>query len=312
MITPSLLDKLDFHLIRVLHTVLTERSVSRAADRLDMHQPAVSAALRRLREVAGDPLLVRSGANMVPTDAGLRMIESSAEILRAVQALFSDARDFDPAQESRVLRLMASDYLGPQLLPHLMVKLRSLAPRCQIEVHPLTDRETSYRQLAQGEMDVVLINGFEPTPKMHGSPLFDDDLVCLVANDHPAIQEGWTVESWLAAEHLSPAPFPAYARGYVDSQLERLGLVRNCVVRCTQFGLLPEIVARSHLVVTSGRRYVTRFTEYLPLTVLPCPIQFPRMAFEQVWHDRTDDSAAGRWLREQIHAAASSLRTPLP
>ena len=81
MIDQALFDKMDFHLIRVLHTVLTERSVSRAALRLGMHQPAVSAALRRLREIARDPLLVRSGAVMVPTDIGLRMIEPSAAIL---------------------------------------------------------------------------------------------------------------------------------------------------------------------------------------------------------------------------------------
>ena len=86
-----LFDKIDLHLIRVLHTVLTERSVSRAALKLGMYQPAVSAALKRLRELAGDPLLVRSGAAMVPTDAGLRMIEPSASILRAAEVLFSDA-----------------------------------------------------------------------------------------------------------------------------------------------------------------------------------------------------------------------------
>ncbi|MDP3411670.1 MAG: LysR family transcriptional regulator, partial [Polaromonas sp.] len=93
----ALFDKIDLHLIRVLNTVLTERSVSRAAIRLGMYQPAVSAALKRLRELAGDPLLVRSGAGMVPTDAGLRMIEPSASILRAAEVLFSDARGFDAA-----------------------------------------------------------------------------------------------------------------------------------------------------------------------------------------------------------------------
>src|SRR4029078_1278580 len=92
----ALFDKIDLHLIRVLNTVLTERSVSRAAIRLGMYQPAVSAALKRLRDLAGDPLLVRSGPRMVPNDAALRMIEPSASILRAAQVLFTDARGFDP------------------------------------------------------------------------------------------------------------------------------------------------------------------------------------------------------------------------
>jgi len=91
----ALFDKIDLHLIRVLHTVLTERSVSKAAMKLGMYQPAVSASLKRLRELAGDPLVVRSGAGMVPTDAGLRMIEPSASILRAAEMLFSEARGFE-------------------------------------------------------------------------------------------------------------------------------------------------------------------------------------------------------------------------
>ncbi len=311
MINPSLFDKLDFHLIKVLHTVLTERSVSRAAERLGMHQPAVSAALRRLREIAGDPLLVRSGAGMVPTDAGLRMIDPSADILRAAQALFADARSFEPAQERHTFRLIASDYLGSQLLPDLVVRLKSLAPHCPIEVHPLVDRETSYRQLAQGEIDVLLINWFEPTDKLHGTPLFDDEVVCLVANEHPAVKQGWTVESWLAAEHVVSQSTSLQKRGAIDSHLERLGLVRNCGIRVPYFGLLPEMVAKTDLVVTSGRRCFARVVAELPLTILPCPVQFPRIDFYQVWHERTHDSAAGRWLRQQIYEAAAPLRTPL-
>ena len=92
----ALFDKIDLHLIRVLHTVLTERSVSRAAVRLGMYQPAVSAALKRLRDLADDPLLVRSGSGMTPTEGGLRMLEPSARILRAAEVLFTDARGFDP------------------------------------------------------------------------------------------------------------------------------------------------------------------------------------------------------------------------
>src|SRR5688572_4207638 len=100
-----LLDKIDLHLIRFLHTFLTERSVSRAALKLGMHQPAVSASLKRLRELAGDPLLVRSGASMVPTDAALRMVDPSASILRAAEMLFSDARGFEPQTAATTFRV---------------------------------------------------------------------------------------------------------------------------------------------------------------------------------------------------------------
>ena len=125
----ALFDKIDLHLIRVLHTVLTERSVSRAAVRLGMHQPAVSAALKRLRDLAGDPLLVRSGASMMPTDAALRMVEPAALILRSAEALFSDARGFDPRTATRTFRVAASDYLDPLFLPQLVARIKALVRR---------------------------------------------------------------------------------------------------------------------------------------------------------------------------------------
>ena len=134
----AIFDKIDLHLIRVLHTVLTERSVSRAAIRLGMHQPAVSASLKRLRDFAGDPLLVRSGSTMVPTDAALRMIEPSASILRAAEMLFSDARGFEPAQARNTFRVAASDYLDTLFLPMLVTQIKTQAPHCNIDIQPLS------------------------------------------------------------------------------------------------------------------------------------------------------------------------------
>ena len=121
----ALFDKIDLHLIRVLHTVLTERSVSKAALRLGMHQPAVSNALKRLRDFAGDPLLVRSGPGMVPTDAGLRMIEPSASILRAAEMLFDDVRGFEAPTARNTFRIAASDYLDPEFLPRLVAAIKA-------------------------------------------------------------------------------------------------------------------------------------------------------------------------------------------
>ncbi|MBT9440310.1 MAG: LysR family transcriptional regulator, partial [Acidovorax sp.] len=146
----ALFDKIDLHLIRVLHTVLTERSVSRAAVRLGMHQPAVSAALKRLRDLAGDPLLVRSGASMMPTDAALRMVEPAGAILRSAEALFSDARGFDPRTATRTFRVAASDYLDPLFLPQLVARIKVEAPLCPIEILPLSADTHYHAHLAQG------------------------------------------------------------------------------------------------------------------------------------------------------------------
>ena len=312
MTDQALLGKIDLHLIKVLHIVLTERSVSRAAIRLGMYQPAVSAALRRLRDLAGDPLLVRSGAGMVPTDAGLRMIEPSASILRAAEVMFSDARGFDPATSKTVFSLAASDYLDPLFLPHLVAQIKSQAPYCRIEMRALSP-ESDYRaHLAQGDIDIVIGNWTEPPDDLHMGRLFGDDVVCLVSRGHPAVRRGWDVKSWLEAEHIAPTPTHLGAKGVIDDHLEQLGLQRNIMARCPHFGLIPAMVASSLLVLTTGRQYCERYSEGLPLKILPCPIEFPRMMYYQLWHERSHASNSAKWLRERVKAVAMALKKEEP
>jgi len=304
----SLFDKIDLHLIRVLHTVLTERSVSKAAIRLGMHQPAVSSALKRLRDFAGDPLLVRSGSGMVPTDAALRMLEPAGHILRSAEMLFSDARGFEPENARNTFRVAASDYLDPHFLPRLVAQIKSQAPLTQIEIHPLSGA-TDYRaQLAQGEVDVVVGNWPAPPQELHLGRLFGDEVVCLVSTKHPAVRRGWDVASWLEAEHIAPMATHPGARGVIDDHLASVGLQRRIAARCPYFGQIPAMVASSLLVLTTGRQYCERFVDTLPVAILPCPVEFPRMMYYQLWHERTHASEAGRWLRERVKSVAAALK----
>jgi DNA-binding transcriptional LysR family regulator len=304
----ALFDKIDLHLIRVLHTVLTERSVSRAALKLGMYQPAVSAALKRLRELSGDPLLVRSGAGMVPTDAGLRMVDPSASILRAAEMLFSDARGFEPQTAATTFRVAAADYLDPQFLPLLISQVKAQAPHSHIEILPLSAASDYHAQLAQGAIDVVVGNWLKPPEELHQAKLFSDQIVCLVARDHPAVKRGWTAQSWLECEHIAPTPTHPGARGVIDEYLEGLGLARNITARCPHFGLLPPTVASSLLVLTTGRQFCERYASVLPVQILECPIPFPELVYYQLWHERTHQSAASRWLRDRVKQVAASLR----
>ena len=303
----AIFDKIDLHLIRVLHTVLTERSVSRAAIRLGMHQPAVSASLKRLRDFAQDPLLVRSGSGMVPTEAGLRMIDPSATILRGAEMLFADARGFEPASATHTFRIAASDYLDSLFLPRLVSQIKSLAPLCQIEILPLS-RDSDYRaHLAQGEVDIVIGNWTTPPDDLHLGILFDDEVVSLVSDQHPAVRRGWSQQDWLEAEHVAPGATHPGAKGVLEEHLDALGLQRNITARVAHFSLIPSIVASTLLVLTTGRAYCQRFVGWLPVTVLPCPVPFPRMRYYQLWHERSHASASGRWLRERVKTVAARL-----
>ena len=302
-------DKIDLHLIRVLHTVLTERSVSRAAIRLGMHQPAVSAALKRLRDYAGDPLLVRSGSGMVPTVAGLRMVEPAANILRDAQRLFSDAREFAPASSRSVFRIAASDYLDPLFLPRLVQDVKENAPLSEIEIHPLTAATDYQQQLARGDVDVVVGNWLTPPLELHMGKLFSDEVVCLVSEKHPAVRRGWDEAAWLEVDHIAPTATHMGARGVIDEHLANLSLRRHIVARCPHFGLIPGMVASTLLVLTTGRQYCERFVGQLPVRILPCPVQFPPLVYYQLWHERAHTSASSRWLRERVKAVAATLKS---
>lgn len=304
----ALFDKIDLHLIRVLHTVLMERSVSRAAVRLGMHQPAVSAALKRLRDLADDPLLVRSGTGMIPTDAGSRMLEPAARILQAAEMLFTDARGFDPQTAAITFRIAASDYLDPFFLPQLVAQIKSQAPLCKIEIHPLSADAHYHGHLAQGDIDLVVGNWARPPEDLHMGRLFGDDVVSLVAKDHPAARRGWDEAAWLEAEHIAPTPTHPGARGVIDDHLQSIGLQRNISARCAHFSLVPEMVARSLLVLTTGRQFCQRYLDRLPLVVLEPPVKFPRMLYYQLWHPRTHTSASAAWLRERVRSVAGALR----
>ncbi|MBC7599636.1 MAG: LysR family transcriptional regulator, partial [Polaromonas sp.] len=169
--------------------------------------------------------------------------------------------------------------------------------------------ESDYRtRLAQGEFDIVIGNWPAPPDDLHMARLFGDEVVCLVAKDHPALRRGWDSASWLAAEHIAPTPTHPGAKGVIDAHLDSLQVQRNITVRCPHFGLIPAMVAGSLLVLTTGRQYCERFTGVLPVEILPCPISFPRMMYYQLWHERTHASASAKWLRERVKAVASALR----
>ena len=303
------LERIDLHLIRVLHTVLTEGSVSRAALRLGMHQPAVSAALKRLRELAGDPLLVRHGAQMVATDAGRRMIEPAASILRTAETLFTEAQRFDPRSSTQRFRIAASDYLDPLFLPQLVQRLAAEAPHARLEIHPLSAEFDYRRKLASGDVDLVVGNWLQPPDELHMAHLFSDEVVSLVSHRHPAVRRGWSEADWLEAEHVAPTPnFPG-ARGIIDQVLDERGVQRRITVRCAYFGLIPEMVAGSLLVLTTGRQYCERFVGQLPVTILPCPISLPPLLYYMLWHARSQHASAARWLRERTRQVITGLRT---
>ena len=307
-----LFDKIELHLVRVLHTVITERSVSRAALKLATTQPTVSAQLRRLRTLTGDVLLVRSGTGLMPTEVAQQLVEPAALLLQQAEILFGArqrARTFDAAHSQATLRIAASDYLDPLFLPQLVAHIRTQAPNVNVELLPLTADYDYRKGLARGEADLVIGNWLKPPEELHLARLFSDEVVCLVGDDHVAARNprGWTEARYLGAEHVAPTALHAGARGVIDEHLDSLGLKRQIVVRSPHFGLIPLMLAQTQLVLTTGRLFCSRYVDALPLRIVKCPLPFPPLSYYQLWHDVSHASARGKWLREQVREVARNL-----
>jgi DNA-binding transcriptional LysR family regulator len=307
-------DKIELYLIRVLKTLITERSVSRAAMRLQSTQPAVSAQLKRLRALTGDPLLVRAGNNMAPTDTALRLLDPATRMLQDADRLFSPRahqRAFDPLTSAGTFRIAASDYLDPLFLPELVAHLKRVAPKVRLELMPLLGEFDYRRSLAAAEVDLVIGNWLKPPEELHLGRLLSDEIVCLVAEDHPVVRaattRAWSPERYLACEHVAPTPFHANAPGVIDEHLASLGVTRDVMVRSAHFGLIPLMVAQSLLVLTTGRLFCSRYIDSLPVRIVRCPVPFPPLTYYQLWHDLTHASASGRWLRDQVRDVARNL-----
>jgi DNA-binding transcriptional LysR family regulator len=308
-------DTIDLHLVRVLHTLITERSVSRAALRLASSQPAVSAQLKKLRLLTGDPLLVRAGGGMQPTQRALQLVAPAATVLHEAERLFSSrhrAAAFEPVQAARAgltLRIAASDFLDPVFLPTLVARLQRLAPGVRLELLPLT-REYDYRRhLATGDVDLVIGNWLHPPAELHMARLISDEVVCLLAEHHPAARSArsWTAERYLGCDHVAPMPTHEGAVGIIDEQLAAQGLRRTIAVRATHFSLIPLMVADSLLVLTTGRLFCSRYVEQLPVRIVRCPVALPPLTYYQLWHELTHEAAPLRWLREQVREVAREL-----
>ena len=210
---------IDAHLLRVLTTLVAERSVSRTAIRLNLSQPAISSALRRLREAFGDPLLVRERSGMVPTQRALDLRDHARLALDEIDRMLAGPVLFDPASSRKTFNIASPDYMAMRFLANLVERMRCEAPLARLVIHPLA-RDFDYeRALANGELDIVIGNWPQPPEGLHLSVLLDDELVGLMGHRHAPPGGALSLERYLASAHVVPMPYSMAQRGVVETFL---------------------------------------------------------------------------------------------
>ncbi|KWF27199.1 LysR family transcriptional regulator [Burkholderia pseudomultivorans] len=298
------LDVLDARLMRILLVLLTERTVSRAAVRLNMSQPATSAALKRLRTLLGDPLLVRSRYGMVPTEFGARLIEPLRNALRVIDFIRIQQPRFDARTSVRTYRIGCPDYLNVLFVPKLVALFRERAPTAQLVFHPLGDGFDDERALADGELDLVIDNRPARLSRFRQDFLFDDRVVCLMRATHPLARRGtMTAADFASAPQLCPTPSWLEASGAIDRQLERVGLQRRIVVTLPHFELAAHALVRSDLLLTTTYRLARHYAKLLPLGVVALPADPPDIAYRMTWNEAGSCVEGVHWLRALIAEA---------
>lgn len=304
-------DPLDTYLLRVFCLLIAERSVSRVALRLNQSQPAISAALRRLREILGDPLLVREKGGMVPTERALALLSHAKGALAEIDRLTSPPEVFSPATTTQSFRIGSPDYLAPVFMAGVVERVRREAPDARLSVHALGPDFDFERSLAEGELDVVIGNWPEPPERMHQAILLEDEIVCLLSARHPLAGKGLTLEDYRRVGHVLPMPYSIRQRGLIDNTLAQLRITRQERVMVQSFSLAPYLLPGTDLVFTTTRAFASYYAGILPLVILPSPVEFPRMRFYLLWHPRNHGSAAHRWIRRLIGECCEPLKSGL-
>ncbi len=297
----------DSYLLRVLVSLVNERNVSRTAIRLNQSQPAVSSALNRLRGIYGDPLLVREKGGMAATDRAVALSEHARRALAEIDAMAAGAEQFDAARSQQCFRIGSPDFMAASFLAGVVERFCLEAPRARLVVQPLAAEFDHQRALAQGELDVVIGNWPEPPQHLHLSLLLEDEVVCLTSRDDPRAQHGLTREQYLAARHLVPLSYSPSQRGVVETHLARLRVARDARVVVPYFELAPYLLVNTDLVFTTARHFAEHFARILPLAVCAAPLDFPRMRFYQLWHERSQQSLPHRWFRGLLTDATRRL-----
>jgi DNA-binding transcriptional LysR family regulator len=300
--------RIDLRHLRVLRALLAENSVSRAAKVLGQSQPAVSIALRQLRDVFGDPLLVRSGAGMIRTERAEAIAEAIGRVLDEIDELVAPASAFDPATSDRHIRIVAYLGLGSVLIPAVVKQIRTEAPNARLEIVQPGPPELIKRQLQDGEVDLVIATRQAPFQNLRFAPLLESDFACiLAATHHLASHSRLTLDEYLSLDHLSPSSTAAVLGSPIDGRLLDLGHKRNIVITVPEFALARYIVPGSNLVFTTVRPYAVELASNLPVKVLDAPPELGRMSAFQFWHEKSHHSAFSKWLRGTVRSVADQV-----
>lgn len=299
--------RLDLNLLVALDALLTERSVSLAADRLFLSQSATSSALGRLRDYFGDELLVVKGRQMILTARAEELIEPVRAVLEQIRSTIAIAPPFEPATTDRQIRIMASDYTTQVLLADAFAEMEQVAPNMRFEVQPMTINPIE--SIERGYVDLLATIDFAVSTDHPSQLLFEDDHVVVGDANNPAMEGEMTRERYFALGHVTArfgrAQMPAFEEWFTRRQKQQ----RRIEVVAPTFLSLPGLVVGTNRIVTMHRRLAEQVIQTFPLVMRELPFAIPPIREVVQWNLANNNDRCLRWVVERLHAVAQH-RTP--
>lgn len=289
--------RFDLNLIRAFVAIYETKSVTQAAERLNLTQPTISYSLSRLRELYNDRLFSRGNPGLIPTAVAERVYEQLSVALMAIEGTLDARARFVPQTSTRRFRLALSDIGSLFFTPPLLKRFQVAASRIQAEFVQLSDNLLD--DLARGTLDLAIGN----LPSLHthtrNELLFQERYVCLLAQDHPCADPVIDIDTFTRARHVMVTS-PSSGHALIDGVLAERGLQRNVVALVPQFSVLPSLVEDSDLVVLLPSRVAQLYASQRRLKMAELPVPIPGFDVRMHWHPRQENSPAHKWLREEV------------
>jgi len=296
------ISKVDLNLFIVLEAIYAEGSITRASQKMNLTQPAISHALNRLRQLLDDPLFERQGHVMTPTPLARSIIEPVRRALRGFEVTLTGAARFDAASSERSFSLGVRDVLEASVLAPLMAGITQEAPAVTLNTLQVSRRELE-GELAAGTLDAAIDILLPLSNDIRRTQLAGDKTVVLVRRGHPLVKRRkLTLETYLQLEHIQTSS-RRRGPGLEDVELSRQGLQRRIRLRCQHYFAACRVVSETDLALTMPERLARIVNQQFNNQLLPFPLEMPSLDIYLYWHANVDNDPANQWLRDQIRAA---------
>lgn len=296
--------RIDLNLFIVFDAIYTEGNLTRAANVLNLTQPAVSHSLARLRDHFDDPLFVRQSNKMLPTAVAKNVISDVREALHQLQVALQQSRQFDPSSAQKRYAISLHDSLEASYLPYLMDLINKEAPLIDL-TSTRVRRSDLENKLASGDIDFAIDILLPVSENISHTQLENDKLVVVAAKNHPEINDKIDVANYLQQKHVLVSSRVS-GPGMEDFELGRLGLQRRVGLRCQHFFSACRVVESSDMLLTMPQTAAKMFSKVLNIATYALPVELPGIDVHLYWHINVDKDPANRWLRNKILMASSN------